>query len=161
MKKPTRILIVEDIAADAELAQRAIRKVLKQSEFQVVDTRKDFLGALETFQPDVILADYVLPHFDGMKALKLALKHAPLTPLIIWTGSASEDIAVTCLKAGANNYVLKDNLKRLGPALIHALKEREVLLERSQAEAKYGAIFENSVIGVFQSTPEGRYLNVN
>ncbi|HEX9333138.1 MAG TPA: PAS domain S-box protein, partial [Anaerolineales bacterium] len=134
MKKPTRILIVEDNTADVDLAKHAIRKVLKACEFQVVQTRKDFLEALETFQPAVILSDYSLPHFDGMKALKLALKHSPLTPLIIWTGSISEDIAVDCMKAGANNYVLKENIKRLGPAVIHALEERQLLLERKQAE---------------------------
>lgn len=161
MKTPTRILIVEDRAADADLARRAIRKVIKDCEFQVVETRKDFLAALEVFQPDLILSDYSLPHFDGMKALRLAVKHAPLTPLIIWTGSISEDVAVECMKAGANNYVIKENIKRLGPAVIHALEERELLVARKQAEEKYQAIFENSVAGVFQSTPAGRYLNVN
>lgn len=161
MKTPTHILIVEDMPADADLARRAIRKVIKDCEFQVVETRKDFLAALDVFQPDLILSDYSLPHFDGMKALRLALKHAPLTPLIIWTGSISEDVAVECMKAGANNYVIKENIKRLGPAVIHALEERELLVTRKQAEEKYQAIFENSVAGVFQSTPAGRYLNVN
>ncbi|RPJ18530.1 MAG: response regulator, partial [Chloroflexi bacterium] len=136
MKKPTRILIVEDVAADADLAQRTIRKVLKNCKFQVVETHKDFLQALEAFQPDVILSDYHLPNFDGMKALKLALNHAPLSPFIIWTGSISEDVAVGCMKAGANNYVLKENIKRLGPAVIHALEERQLMLERKQAEEK-------------------------
>jgi PAS domain S-box-containing protein len=134
MNKPTHILIVEDIAADADLAARAIRRVIKDCEIQVVETRKDFLRALEVFQPDVILSDYSLPHFDGMKALELILEHAPLTPLIIWTGSISEDVAVACMKAGANNYVLKENFKRLGPAVIHALEERESLVARRQAE---------------------------
>ncbi len=161
MNQPTRILIVEDLAADVDLATRAIRKVLQDCEFQVVETRSDFLQALEVFQPDVILSDYSLPHFDGMKALQLALEHAPLTPLIIWTGSIGEDVAVACMKAGANNYVIKENLKRLGPAVIHALEEREVLVARRQAEEKYRAIFENSVEGVFQSSLEGRYIHVN
>jgi PAS domain S-box-containing protein len=161
MKKAARILIVEDMAADAELAERAIRKVLKGCAFHLVETRKDFLKALETFQPDVILADYALPRFDGITALKLARKYAPFTPLIIWTGASREDIAVDCLKAGANNYVLKENIKRLGPAVLRALEDREALLARKQAEEKYQAIFENSVVGIFQSTPRGRYRNVN
>ncbi|HLO30679.1 MAG TPA: PAS domain S-box protein, partial [Anaerolineales bacterium] len=136
MKTPTRILIVEDVAADVDLAKHAIGKVLETCEFEVVETRGDFLKSLETFQPDLILSDYSLPHFDGMKALKLALKQAPFTPLIIWTGSISEDVAVDCMKAGANNYVLKENLKRLGPAVVHALEERELLVERQQAQEK-------------------------
>ncbi|RPJ19516.1 MAG: PAS domain S-box protein, partial [Chloroflexi bacterium] len=134
MKKPTRILIVEDMAADAGLATREIRKTVNNCEFQIVEIRKDFLTALEVFQPDVILSDYSLPHFDGRQALKLALEHAPLTPFIIWTGSISEDVAVDCMKAGANNYVLKENIQRLGPAVIHALEERESLMARRQAE---------------------------
>jgi len=161
MNKPTRVLIVEDLAADAELAQYEIRKVVENCEFQHVETRKDYLAALEAFQPDLILSDYHLPSFDGMTALKLALEHAPLTPLIIWTGSRSEDTAVDCMRAGANNYVLKENLKRLAPAVIHALDERHLLLERKQAEEKYQAIIENSLEGIFQSNPEGRFLNVN
>lgn len=161
MKKAARILIVEDIPTDAELAEREICKVLKGCTFHLVETRKDFLKALETFQPDVILSDYTLSNFDGITALKLARKHAPFTPSIIWTGFSSEDIAVNCLKAGANNYVLKENIKQLGPAVVHALAERKLLLARKQAEEKCQTIFENSVVGIFQSTPKGRYRNVN
>src|ERR1041385_6758749 len=161
MKKPHRILIVEDIAADVDLAKHAIHKVLKGCEFQVVETRHDFLKALETFQPDVIVSDYSLSHFGGMKALGLTLQHTPLTPLIIWTSSMSEDVAVDCMKAGANNYVLKEHSKRLGLAVIRALEERELLIARKQAEEKYQTIVENSLQGIFQSTPEGRFINVN
>ncbi|MGZ9164886.1 MAG: response regulator, partial [Anaerolineales bacterium] len=161
MSEPIRILIVEDLEADADLAKREIRKVLKECEFQHVETREEYLAVLETFQPDLILSDYHLPRFDGMEALRLVLEHSPLTPLIIWTGSLSEDIAVACMKAGANNYIIKENMKRLGPAVIHALEERRLLLERKQAEEKYQAIFENSQEGIFQSTPEGRYISVN
>jgi len=161
MSEPIRILIVEDLAADADLAKREIRKVVKDCEFQCVETRKDYLEALETFQPDLILSDYHLPHLDGMRALRLALEHSPRTPLIIWTGSLNEDIAVDCMKAGASNYIIKENMKRLGPAVIHALEERRLLLEHKQAEEKYQAIFENSPAGIFQSTPEGRFISVN
>ena len=134
MNKPIRILIVEDASADADLAQSMIRKQLKSCEFQVVETRKDFLAALQGFQPDIILSDYSLPCFDGMKAIKLALRHAPLTPIIIWTGALNEEVAVKCIKAGASNYILKENIKRLGPAVMHALEERELLVTRKQAE---------------------------
>jgi PAS domain S-box-containing protein len=161
MNDVTRILIVEDNLPDFELAQREISKSLEDCEFQRVQTRKDYLKALKSFHPDLILSDYYLPGFDGMKALKLAHERTPLTPLIIWTGSISEDIAVDCMKAGANNYVLKENIKRLGPAVVHALEERNQLLENKRAEEKYQAIFENSIEGIFQSTPDGRYLSVN
>ncbi|HEX5940777.1 MAG TPA: response regulator, partial [Anaerolineales bacterium] len=136
MKKPVRILIVEDKPDDADLAKHEIRRILNDCEFQVVETRDEFVLGLERFQPDVVLSDYTLPHFDGMQALKLTLQYAPLTPLIIWTGSISEDAAVECVKGGANNYILKDNLKRLGPATLHALEERELLAAHKQAEQK-------------------------
>jgi PAS domain S-box-containing protein len=161
MKKPVRILIVEDKPDDADLAKHEIRRILSDCEFQVVETPEGFLQALETFHPDVVLSDYTLPRFDGMKALKLTLQHAPLTPLIIWTGSISEDAAVECVRAGANNYILKDNLKRLTPAILRALEEKELLVAQKQAEQRYQGIFENSMEGIFQSSPQGRFLSLN
>src|SRR5690349_2766789 len=165
MKKPIRILIVEDKAADADLAEYEIRKALMDCEFQVVETRESFLRALETFQPDVILSDYTLPGFDGTKALKLALERAPLTPFIVWTGSISEDVAVDCVKAGANNYILKDNLKRLGPAVIRALEERELLVARKQAEEalqnserRFRALIENGLDDISLLAADGALL---
>jgi PAS domain S-box-containing protein len=134
MADTTRILIVEDSEVDAGLAEREIRRSLGPCEFRQVDTPQDYVQALETFQPNLIVTDYTMPRFDGMTALKLALEHTPLTPVIIWTGSINEDTAVSCMKAGASNYVLKDNIKRLGPAVLHALEERQVLLERKRAE---------------------------
>src|SRR5512134_3530844 len=87
MKKPIRILIVEDEPTDVDLATYEIRRTFSDCEFQVAESQEGFLEALKTFQPDVILSDYTLPDFDGMKALELTLHHAPLIPLIIWTGS--------------------------------------------------------------------------
>ena len=134
MSEPVRILIVEDVSSDFDLAQREIRKAVNDCVFQQVQTRQDFLGALETFQPDLILSDYQMPRFDGMTALQLTQEHAKLTPFIIWTGTMSEDVAVECMKAGAVNYILKENIKRLGIAVAHALEERRLLLEHKQAE---------------------------
>ena len=110
MSDTIRILIAEDMPTDAELAQREIRKILPACEFARVETREDYLATLESFQPDAIIADYHMPRFDGMTALKLALEHAPLTPVIIWTSSQNEDVAVDCMKAGASNYVIKEHI---------------------------------------------------
>src|SRR5688572_1970964 len=134
MNEPVRILIVEDVSSDFDLAQREIRKAINDCVFQQVQTRQDFLGALETFQPDLILSDYQMPRFDGMSALQLAQEHAKLTPFIIWTGTMGEDVVVELMKAGAVNYILKENIKRLGIAVAHALEERRLLLEHKQAE---------------------------
>jgi PAS domain S-box-containing protein len=135
MDEAIRILIVEDVAADAELAKREIGGELKSCDFQIVETREEFLDALNTFAPDIIVSDYSLPTFDGMTALKLTLEHAPATPLIILTGSQNEDIAVGCIKAGASDYVLKDSIRRLGPAVSVALDIRRVRQEKERIEA--------------------------
>ena len=134
MSEPVRILIVEDTSSDFDLAQREICKAVSDVVFQQVQTMEDFLGALETFQPDLILSDYHMPSFDGLTALKLTQERAKLTPFIIWTGTMGEDIAVEMMRAGAVNYILKDNIKRLGPAVAHALEERRLLLEHRRAE---------------------------
>ena len=150
MSEPVRILIVEDVPSDFDLAQREIRKAVHECVFQHVQTQQDFLYALDTFQPDLILSDYQMPGFDGLTALKLAQEHAKLTPFIIWTGTMGEDVAVECMKAGAVNYILKENIKRLGSAVAHALEERRLLLEHQRAaeaiensEKRFRALIEN------------------
>ncbi len=134
MNDVPRILIVEDHIPDFELAHREIRNRLEDCVVQRVETRKEYLKALESFEPDLILSDYSLPGFDGMKALKLAQERAPFTPLIIWTGSINEDTAVDCMRAGATNYILKENIKRLAPAVVHALEERRLFMEHKRVE---------------------------
>lgn len=130
-----RVLIVEDNPFDAGLNEREIQRALSPCTFQRVETEEDFLKALDEFQPDIIVSDYAMPSFDGMKALLLALEKTPLTPFIVVTGSMNEDTAVECMRKGAANYVIKQHLKRLGPAVIHALEEKKMRMERIAAEA--------------------------
>ena len=94
MSEVLRVLIVEDMPADAEFNEREVRRVCPESEFRRIETREEFLAALDSYRPDVILSDYKMPCFDGMIALELALKHAPDTPFIIVTGSMNEETAV-------------------------------------------------------------------
>jgi len=129
-----RILIVEDCAADAEMAAREIRRAGIDIETRVVETPETFLAALTAFKPDLILSDYRLPHFDGMAALQMTREHAPSTPLLISTGSMNEDVAVACMKAGAWDYILKENLTRLGLAVRTALERKLELDEKARAE---------------------------
>jgi PAS domain S-box-containing protein len=136
MSTPTRILIVENLPTDAELAIREIRKSIPEAIFQHVQTESAYLEALETYSPDLILSEYRMPQFTGMRAIKLAKERVPLTPVIIYTGSKNEDVAVECMKAGAANYVIKENLKRLGSAVIHALEEKQLHIEQKLAEGK-------------------------
>lgn len=134
MEDGVRVLIVEDQPSDAGIAEREIKKALKECAFRRVETREDYLAALQEFRPDLIVSDYSLPGFDGLTALKFAQELMPLTPLIILTGSLNEDTAVECVKAGASNYVIKEHIKRLGQSAVHALKEKQLREDRRRAE---------------------------
>ncbi|MCB0014805.1 MAG: response regulator, partial [Anaerolineales bacterium] len=134
MNPTTKILLAEDSQIDADLARREIRSVLSPCEFRVVETKADYLAALAEFQPDLIVSDYRMPRFDGLTALKLALEQPHHIPVIIFTGAINEDTAVECMKAGAADYVIKEHIKRLGQAVLHALEERELRRKRMAAE---------------------------
>lgn len=145
-----KILLVEDLPSDAELALYETGKVLKAFDYKVVDNREAFLLEFESFQPDIIISDYQLPSFDGMTALKLSIERDPLIPVIILTGSMNEDTAVECMKAGATDYVIKGHIKRLGQAILHALDEKEVRTRKKlteealiKSEEKFRNLFEN------------------
>ena len=136
MEKELQILILEDLPSDAELAQKELKRVLKNYTVKVVDTKKGFVQALATFKPDIIISDYQLPTFDGLSALKITQDKSPFTPFVILTGSMNEDTAVECIKAGADDYVIKEHIKRLGPAVLNALENKKIELQRKQAEEK-------------------------
>ncbi|MEW6335094.1 MAG: HD domain-containing phosphohydrolase [Thermodesulfobacteriota bacterium] len=129
------ILIVEDLPSDAEFCEREVKKVLPDSQCLRVETQEDFLAALDSFRPEVIISDYKMPRFDGMTALTLALERVPETPFLILTGSMNEETAMECMKAGAWDYVVKEHIRRLGPAVLSALERKQNRDERRKAEA--------------------------
>lgn len=129
-----RILLVEDDLNDAELNIREIIKIFPDTIFQRVDDKNSYIRMIENFNPDIILSDYNMPVFDGLSALRIANEMCPLTPFIVVTGSINEDTAVECMKAGATDYVLKDSLKRLGSAVIGAIKQRNLKKQRIEDE---------------------------
>ena len=129
-----KILFVEDVLSDAELMWHEIEKSKISFSKIVVDKRADYLEYLNDFEPDLIISDYSLPQFDGMTALLLRNELAPLVPFILVTGSINEEIAVECMKAGADDYILKDNLSRLGPAIYNSISKKKLLKEKKAAE---------------------------
>ncbi len=131
-----RVLLVEDLASDADLARREISRALRSADFHRVETAEDFLNELKVFQPDLIVSDFKLPAFDGLTALRITREESPATPFIILTGSQNEDTAVECMKAGANDYVIKEHIVRLGPAAKGALEQKRLLQEKRLAEEK-------------------------
>ena len=129
-----RVLIVEDSASDAELMVRALR----QGGFEVVQERvqtADAMRAALARHPwDVVLSDYSLPHFDAPAALAVVRATAPHVPFIVVSGSVGEDTAVAVMQAGAADYIMKDRLQRLAPAVTRAVEGAAVRRERRQLE---------------------------
>ena len=151
MKTIYRVLIAEDIPSDAILAEREIKKTLKKCIFNTVDTKEEFLKSLDEFKPDIIVSDYKMLNFNGMIALKLALEKCPFIPFIVLTGSMNEDTAVECMKEGATDYVIKEHIKRLGPAILLALEKKQnqiakakVIEALKESEEKYKTQFTNA-----------------
>jgi CheY-like chemotaxis protein len=119
--KVLKVLQVEDVETDAELILHHLKRYGLSLESARVWTEADFLDALTTFVPDIILSDYSMPVFDGLRALGFARELAPGTPFIFVSGSIRPDDATNALKNGAFDYLVKDDLTRLGPAVEKAL----------------------------------------
>ncbi len=134
MKETIKILFVEDNKTDAELIWREIEKSGIAYDKILVDNRIEYIEALNSFNPDIIISDYSLPQFDGMSALVLRNEIVPLSPFILVTGSINEEVAVECMKAGADDYVVKENLSRLGQAIENSLKKFQLITEKEFAE---------------------------
>jgi PAS domain S-box-containing protein len=128
------LLILEDVATDAELIEVELRRAQLSFSSRRVETRESFLAALDEFAPDVILADYSLPQFNALEALRLLREHRLSVPFILVTGTQTEQIAVECMREGADDYILKDTLKRLPSAVRNALRKHETELEMQRAE---------------------------
>lgn len=150
-----KILFVEDIPEDAEIAVRELKKNGLKFSFIRVDTKHEFIHALENFIPDIIISDFSMPQFDGMSALKISLTYNPLLPFIVLTGSINENTAVTCMKAGATDYVLKEYIIRLPFAIKEALenfksrKEKEETIKLLlESEKRYHSLFDNMMNGI-------------
>ncbi|WP_316189560.1 HD domain-containing phosphohydrolase [Bradyrhizobium sp. SZCCHNS1054] len=129
-----KILILEDEPTDAELVERTLRKAGLKIVVERTATGRGFAEALDKFKPDIILADYKLPDFDGLAAVKLVRKKDPELPVIAVSGFIGDQAAVELIRAGANDYVLKDRLARLPSAVQRAMAETEGRRERKRAE---------------------------
>lgn len=129
-----RILIVEDRAEDRELIERELinGKILFQGRW--VDNRDAFLKEVKEFAPDLVLSDFALPQFDAMEALSILRRYSNDTPLILVTGAASEEIAMECMKRGAEDFILKSALRRLPSSVLNAMRARSVRRAKETAE---------------------------
>jgi len=151
MEKELRILMLEDTPSDAELIEHELRGAGIVFTSKRVDTRADFVRELEDFLPDIILSDYNLPDFDGLSALKIVCRDHPEVPVVMVTGVLSDFDAVELIHAGAKDYVLKDRLARLAPAVKRAIATEQNIRARKlaekalrESEAKFRALVEST-----------------
>jgi diguanylate cyclase (GGDEF)-like protein len=131
-----RLLIVEDVPAEAEIAAWQLKSAGFRCTCKRVEREAEFRAALREWQPHVILSDFSLPQFDGLGALAIAAAEAPDVPFIFLSGTIGEEHAIQTLKRGAVDYVLKTNLARLAPAVRRALEECEQRRARRAAEER-------------------------
>ncbi|MFN2542462.1 MAG: response regulator [Chthoniobacterales bacterium] len=133
--RPLNVLIVEDNPSDAELMLRELRRAGFAPDWRRVDTEADFSTNLDP-KIDIILSDYSMPQFSGLRALELVNERRLAVPFIIVSGSIGEDTAVAAMRSGASDYLLKDRLARLGQAVEGALEQKQLRDERKQAEER-------------------------
>src|ERR671913_901159 len=133
MKKPLRILLAEDSPADAELVEYEVRTAYEPV-ITRVDNAEDMARALRDGTWDVVISDYYMPGFGALAALQVTRESGRDLPFIIVSGNLGEDFAVEAMRAGANDYVMKNNLSRLVPAIEREL--RDAALRRTAKEAE-------------------------
>jgi signal transduction histidine kinase len=140
MPTPLKLLILDDNALDAELAVKQLQAAGYDCDWQRVQTREEFDAALDRADFELILADYNLPSFDGLSALRMVKERDLEIPFVLISGTLGEERAIESVKTGATDYVMKGRLERLAPVVARALKERLELARRKAAqEALYEA----------------------
>jgi two-component system cell cycle sensor histidine kinase/response regulator CckA len=169
MNNPVLILYLEDDPRDAELVRDKLQQANIACELRVASDRAEYEAALAQTRFDLILSDYRLPNYDGMAALALAQTQQPDVPFILISGTLGEEAAVDCMLRGATDYLLKQRLDRVVPAVLRALAEAEERRKRQEAEesrraseVQYRRLFETAQDGILILDAEtGMVVDVN
>lgn len=134
MKKKMGVLIIEDSENDTLLEVKQLERLGYNVDYLRVESGMELRAALEKQEWDVVLSDFVMPHFSGNEALEIVRKKSKYLPFIFVSGMIGEDRAVEAMRNGANDYVLKDNLKRLGPSIERELRDTQLRIKSEKAE---------------------------
>src|SRR5581483_2518830 len=168
MSKNLRILLLEDSEDDALFVLRALKNGGYEPLHRRVDTEEAFKATLEGEEWDAIIADFSLPQFDALGALRMIQESGKDLPFIIVSGAIGESVAVEAMRSGAHDYILKGSLARLVPAVERELREAEVRRERRKAanalarsEERFRTLSESAPIGIFETDAGGRCTYVN
>lgn len=132
MSDKYKILHLEDVATDAELAAKELKKNHISFEHHVIDREEEYIDALDNFSPDIILCDHSLPSFNSREALKIIKAKKLDIPFILITATMTEEVAMTVVKEGADDFILKDRLNRLPNAVLNSIRKYRLEKERKQ-----------------------------
>ena len=164
MKRPLKVLFAEDNPNDAELAIVELQRSGFEPDWVRVDTEAAFLEKLKD-GPEIVLSDFQMPGFNGLRALELLRQSGLKIPFILISGTIGEDVAVKAMKEGATDYLLKDRLARLGASVINALAESQVYREQQQsadalriANSQLGQLLEHSPAALYMLKLDGNEL---
>lgn len=167
MNQSLRVLQIEDSESDAALIVRLLQKAGHEVFSHRVESAAELQAALESQPWDVIIADYRLPQFDAPSALRVLRETGLDTPFLVVSGTIGEDVAVEVMKAGAHDYLMKDQLTRLAPAVEREIREAKTRHSRRQAEEairrneeRFRTVLETSLDGFCVIDGEGRILDV-
>ena len=161
MNKPAlRTLIIEDSEDDALLLTRYLQQTYELIHVRV-DSAEGLSQALKQGEWDLVLSDHSMPGFDSFAALQIVQQNGRDLPFIIVSGAIGEDLAVAAIKAGAHDYLLKSNLKRLIPAIERELQAAQARRTHFQSEQRFRATFEQAAVGIAHVGLDGRWLRVN
>jgi signal transduction histidine kinase len=147
MKSTLNILCLEDQEDDFDLLTYVLEQNGLKFQARRVDTRDEYIEAIENFDPDIILSDHSLPQFNSNEALKISQEKAEHVPFILVTGAVSDEFAVNCIKQGAVDYVLKSNLSRLPSAIENAIRMKKIAAEKLKAVADL-ALHNNALLKI-------------
>ncbi|MBL8023330.1 MAG: response regulator [Elusimicrobia bacterium] len=163
-----RILIVEDRPEDRELIEHELTQAKVLFESCWADNRESFLKEVKDFAPDIVLCDFALPQFDAMEAMGILRRYRPDVPFVLVTGAQSEEIAVECMKRGADDFILKSTLRRLPSAVLNAVKGRDIRRAKEMAEknlraqeAQVRLIAEHTLDLIYLLDQKGQFIYAN
>ena len=168
MSNSIRVLFVDDSEDDVMLLSKALEKGGYSPTYEQVDTADAMSDALDNQTWDVILCDYAMPNFSSFSALDLYKKKGFDLPFIIVSGTITDETAVAAMKAGAHDYIIKDNLARLCPAIDREMREAKIRKERRNAknrlqksEEKYRTLFQDSRDAIYMNASQGTFVDFN